>query len=85
MSTQTAEYVQTHDELGNPVYAHIVPPEPPKDGATLVMEARINGTPVTALCGFTWVPSRDAQKYPLCPKCKAICDELFDEGWEVND
>lgn len=35
-------------------------------------EAMVNGTPVVALCGKVWVPSRDPQKYPVCPECKEI-------------
>jgi hypothetical protein len=36
----------------------------------------VNGTPVIALCGKVWVPSRDPQKYPVCPTCKEIWDTL---------
>lgn len=58
--------------------AHIVGPkytdEGKIQGSVLVTEAIINGTPVTALCGYTWVPSRDPKKYPLCPACKAIIE-----------
>ena len=32
----------------------------------------MNGTPVTAFCGYTWVPMRDAKQYPICSKCKEI-------------
>ena len=37
-----------------------------------VLEARINGTPVEALCGFVWVPSRDPKQLPVCEECKGI-------------
>ena len=37
-----------------------------------IMEAMVNGTPVRALCGKVWVPSRDPKKFPVCPECKAI-------------
>ncbi len=39
-------------------------------------EALINGTPVIALCGKVWVPSRDPEKYPVCPECKDIKEKL---------
>lgn len=39
-------------------------------------EALINGTPVVALCGKVWVPSRDPEKYPVCPECKDIKAKL---------
>ena len=37
-----------------------------------ITEAMVTGTPVRALCGKTWVPSRDASRYPVCPDCKEI-------------
>ncbi len=36
--------------------------------------ALIEGTPLVALCGKVWVPSRDPQRYPVCPECKEIRD-----------
>jgi Protein of unknown function (DUF3039) len=39
-------------------------------------DAMINGTPVVALCGKVWVPSRDPKKYPVCPECKEIHDGM---------
>jgi hypothetical protein len=42
-----------------------------------IMEAMINGTPIMALCGKIWVPSRDPKKFPICPMCKEIYDALF--------
>src|SRR4051794_41251482 len=29
-----------------------------------IMEAMVTGTPVVALCGKVWVPSRDPKKFP---------------------
>jgi hypothetical protein len=39
-----------------------------------ITEAMVTGTPVVALCGKVWVPSRDPTKYPLCPECKLLFD-----------
>lgn len=39
-------------------------------------EAMVMGTPVVALCGKVWVPSRDPQKYPVCPACKQVWESL---------
>ncbi len=50
-------------------FSHYVP----KDKLT---EAMVNGTPVRALCGKLWVPSRDPSRFPVCPECKAIRDEM---------
>lgn len=41
-------------------------------------EAMVLGTPVRALCGKTWVPGRDPDRYPLCPDCRRIYDALPD-------
>lgn len=49
----------------------------PKDK---VMEAMVMGTPVTALCGKTWVPSRSPEKFPVCPECKEIWESLPQGG-----
>ncbi|MBW3560880.1 MAG: DUF3039 domain-containing protein [Actinobacteria bacterium] len=34
--------------------------------------AYIKGEPVRALCGKIWVPSRDPDRYPICPTCQEI-------------
>jgi len=36
--------------------------------------AYVEGTPVVALCGKVWVPSRDPQRFPVCPECKRLHD-----------
>lgn len=41
-----------------------------------IMEAMINGTPVRALCGKVWVPSRDPSRFPICPECKEIYESI---------
>ncbi len=43
-------------------------------------EAMVMGTPVVALCGKVWVPSRDPKKYPVCPPCKEIWESLAEGG-----
>ncbi|MGH8890105.1 MAG: DUF3039 domain-containing protein [Acidothermaceae bacterium] len=43
----------------------------PKDK---IVEASVMGTPITALCGKVWVPSRDPSRFPVCPECKEIYD-----------
>jgi hypothetical protein len=40
------------------------------------MSSRIEGTPVRALCGKIWVPSRDPKRFPVCPECKEIFESL---------
>lgn len=38
--------------------------------------AYVEGTPVRALCGKVWVPSRDPSRYPVCPECAKIREQL---------
>lgn len=42
-----------------------------------VTEGYIMGTPVIALCGAVFVPSRNPEKLRICPICKEIMDALF--------
>lgn len=77
--------VQIVEEVGDPeldeedpIFSHIVGPLYTDGGkikgSTRVTEAAVTGIPVEALCGFLWVPSRDPNRYPLCPACKAILE-----------
>lgn len=50
-------------------FAHYVKNRRFKGAEALVLEARINGTEVEALCGKRWVPSRDPERFPVCPTC----------------
>jgi hypothetical protein len=43
-------------------------------------EAMVMGTPVVALCGKVWVPSRAPEKFPVCPECKEIWESLNDDA-----
>lgn len=45
--------------------------------ASEVTEGYIMGTPVIALCGKIFVPSRDPLKLPICPECQAVVDAFF--------
>jgi len=42
--------------------------------------AAIEGTPVIALCGKVWVPTRDPKKYPVCKTCAEIRQGLINRG-----
>ncbi|HYH33789.1 MAG TPA: DUF3039 domain-containing protein [Nocardioides sp.] len=39
-------------------------------------EAMVMGTPVVALCGKVWVPTRAPEKFPVCPSCKEIWEQM---------
>ena len=73
MSTQVFEDTDTSIELddeGNEKLAHYAE-------ATSVTEAYVLGTPVQAICGKVFIPSRDPEKLRKCPICIEIMDALF--------
>ena len=41
-----------------------------------IVDSSVMGTPLVALCGKVWVPSRDPKRYPVCPTCKEIYEQL---------
>ena len=41
-----------------------------------IVESAVMGNAVVALCGKVWVPSRDPEKFPVCPTCKEILDAI---------
>ena len=41
-----------------------------------VVESAVMGNPVIALCGKVWIPSRDPEKFPVCPECKDIYEQM---------
>lgn len=45
-----------------------------------IMESALEGGAVVALCGKVWTPSRDPQKFPVCPECKEIYEEMQGGG-----
>jgi hypothetical protein len=61
------------DEGDHEKFSHYVP----KDKLT---EAMVMGTPVVALCGKVWVPSRAPDKFPVCPECKEIWESIKDDA-----
>jgi hypothetical protein len=69
-------------EEGPPQVAHIVKVAPGEDAQAKVLEARVTGTPVEALCGHVWVPSRDPRNLPLCQACKEVYEmyRAFNDG-----
>lgn len=63
--------------LGPTVFHHRIKPtaEQYRAGITaeaIITEAYVNGTPIQALCGWVFVPSRDPLRYPACPECTKI-------------
>jgi len=65
---------------GEPKVAHIVKAD--SDASAKVVEARIYGTPLEALCGTVFVPQRDPARLPMCAACKDIFEayRVFNDG-----
>ena len=79
-TTETAEGTRTtgHPDIrpdhgDHERFAHYVD----RDKAT---EATVLGTPVVALCGKVWVPSRAPEKFPVCPECKELWETFKPSG-----
>lgn len=84
LETLPAETIPDTEEVtetGEPIVAHIVKTKRGETAAAKVLEARINGTPLEALCGHVWVPSRDPKRLPMCQACK----EIYEIYRGVND
>ena len=83
-ATMTGVEVATEHVLqtGKPLVAHIVKTGDNESAAAKVLESRINGTPLEALCGHIWVPSRDPKQLPMCQACKEIYEMYrgFNDG-----
>ena len=62
---QTRPEVSSSD-VGPEDCAHIVDQ---RDPANDVTTAIVEGREVTALCGYRWIPYRDAQGRPVCEAC----------------
>ncbi len=70
--------LETYEDGDHERFSHFVD----KDKLT---EAMVMGTPVVALCGKVWVPSRAPEKFPVCPECKEIWEGLRDDSDDGQD
>ncbi|MBO3732447.1 DUF3039 domain-containing protein [Glycomyces niveus] len=59
----------TYEDGDEERFSHYVP----KDK---LMAAMVDGIPVKALCGKMWVPTRDPDRFPICPNCKDIYEKM---------
>ena len=71
-SVGTTTLIDEEQETEDGPVAHIVKTKPGETATAKVLQARIEGTPLEALCGHVWVPSRDPKQLPVCEKCKQI-------------
>ena len=62
--------VVEHEEGGDhDRFAHYIKKEK-------IVESAVTGKAVRALCGKKWVPTRDPEKFPICPVCKEIYEGM---------
>ncbi len=40
-----------------------------------IVESAVTGKPIVALCGKVWVPDRNPDRFPLCPRCKDLYEK----------
>jgi len=75
VSTSTLEVVEarTTDTPGDASHIVLVPSgEPDTTPQAYVLRARVEGFPVTAICGYTWNPTKDPKPLPVCSRCLGI-------------
>lgn len=85
LPAETIPAIDEDTETEEPIVAHIVKVGPGESAAAKVLEARVMGTPLEALCGYVWVPARDPKPLPVCQACKETYDmfRIFNDG--LND
>ncbi len=66
------------DEGDHEKFAHYVRKEK-------IVESAVTGTPVVALCGKVWTPTRAPDRFPVCPECKEIYESLRGGGGGDGD
>ena len=42
-----------------------------------ILESAVTGKPVRALCGKKWLPNSNPDRFPVCPTCKDIYENLL--------
>lgn len=73
--TETLERPETEAQTGHRSPAHIIR-KAGGDGGAAVTESLVKGTPLEALCGHVFVPSRDTKGRPVCDACKSERERL---------
>lgn len=75
MSTDLEEKVDVnvaHDDGDHERLSHYV-------SKAALEKAIFDGIPTLALCGKLWLPSKDPQRFPVCPECKDVYEQMRDE------
>lgn len=64
---------------------YVISPDPAETNHAYVMRARIEGFPVEALCGYTWVPFKVATGLPVCSECEEISHNYLSGNGEPRE
>lgn len=82
-STVVRPRIEIDALTGEPRRSHLVPPRGRTPGHAVILEARVFGLPVEALCGVVLVPSRDPRNFPDCSRCLEIfkVNTGAEDGW----
>jgi hypothetical protein len=81
---QTIEDQRTelsNDDGDHERFSHIIIVPKGQNAQAVLTEARIYGFPCQALCGKQWVPTRDPEKFPMCPDCARMYEEIKGKKW----
>jgi hypothetical protein len=73
--TRTLDRTDTQLGSGQGSVAHIA-------DKSKITEAYVAGTPLVALCGYTWVPSKSPKGLPVCAECKELAGLVWGEDAE---
>lgn len=63
------QYTETEKDK---VAHYVISPDPKESNHAYVMRARVEGFPVEALCGYTWIPFRLANDLSVCGECEDL-------------
>ena len=78
--------VETTNDKSNATHIVMVPKgENDENPQAYILRARIEGFPVTALCGHTWYPTKDPKNYPICQACLDIYHQPGDNREDRNE
>lgn len=72
METQTKPTPVTTNTGDHDRFAHYIKSNGVRTAKSIITAAIVTGTPIRALCGKLWIPSRDPYKFPICPDCDRI-------------
>ena len=69
LEAPVTDVVEDEEDGDHDRFAHYIKKEK-------IVESAVTGKAVRALCGKKWVPTRDPEKFPICPVCKEIYEGM---------